>query len=279
MKTVLFTIAALLCFAANSVLCRLALSDQLIDPTSFTLVRLASGIIMLSVILTIASHKKPLSAARGNWIASVALFVYAITFSFAYISLDTGTGALILFGSVQISMLAWQRINGKRLNLFEWCGALMAFAGLIYLVYPTIATPSAMGLLLMTTAGCAWAVYTIRGKASLSPLADTTLNFVRTVPWLCLLALLMHDKLQMSTDGFIYACLSGALASGIGYTLWYVALEKLSATLAAVTQLLVPAIAAMGGVLFVGEMVSLRLTFAAAIILGGIGLIIYAADD
>ena len=284
MKTTIFTIGALLCFAANSVLCRLALKDGLIDPTSFTLVRLGSGILILSIILA-ASHKNHSSdtsnvkttTTRGSWRSSLALFVYAITFSFAYISLDTGTGALVLFGTVQISILLWQQFNGKSLSLFEWLGAVVAFAGLAYLVYPSIATPSGTGLALMTVAGCAWAIYTVRGKKSQLPLADTAFNFIRTAPFLLLLALVMHDELQISVDGVIYACLSGALASGIGYTLWYVALEQLSASLAAVTQLSVPAIAALGGVLFVGEVLSLRLTIAAAVIISGIGLVIYAS--
>ena len=274
-KTTAYCIVALLCFAANSVLCRLALGKQIIDPGSFTTVRLVSGALCLALISFVAARKNHANGVQGSWTSGLALFVYAVCFSFAYMSLDTGTGALMLFGSVQISMIAWQYIKGKRLSVVEWLGVFIAFAGLSYLVYPVLATPVLHGMLLMGLAGCAWGVYTIRGKSSRDPLGDTTFNFLRTLPWVLLLAVVIWPRVELTGEGLLYAGLSGALASGIGYALWYVALENLSTTLAAVSQLSVPVIAALGGVVLVGEALSLRLTLASIFVLGGIGLVIY----
>ena len=203
------------------------------------------------------------------------MFIYALAFSYAYTSLDTGTGALILFGSVQITIVAWQYYRGKRLSLAECLGIFIAFSGLIYLVYPILSTPALRDTAMMFIAGSAWAAYTLRGKASRSPLTDTAYNFFRTLPMLVIIAIYSWPSMHLNAEGVIYACLSGALASGVGYALWYVALEHLSATLAAVMQLAVPIIAALGGVLIVIEPLSLRLVLATILVLIGISLVIY----
>lgn len=257
-------------------LCRLALKANTIDPASFTIVRLSSGIVVLCVIFYVATQNNPPDNKPGSWASSLALFVYALAFSYAYITLDTGSGALMLFGSVQIAMIVWQLITGKRLRGNEWLGVIVAFSGLTYLVYPSLSTPSFWGLSLMALAGVAWAVYTLRGKSAANPLTDTAFNFFRTTPFILFLLVLSWDDIQLSSAGILYACLSGAIASGIGYAVWYVALEKISATEAAVTQLSVPAIAAVGGVLYVGDTIDRRLGLAGVLILGGILLVVMA---
>lgn len=272
-KTLVFTGLALIAFAANSVLCRLALGGENIDASSFTVIRLLSGTLVLLVILKINS-KKNNSYSRGSWPAGLMLFLYAITFSFAYITLDTGTGALILFGSVQITMILLSLISGNRLHITEWMGVSIAFTGFVYLILPGVTTPSVMGFLLMTVAGIAWGIYTLKGRGSDDPLMDTTYNFLRTVPFVIILAIFTVQNTQLSSEGVFLAVLSGGIASGIGYTIWYIALGGLSATQAAVVQLLVPVIAAFGGVIFVSEAISLRLTLSAFMILGGILLVV-----
>lgn len=268
-KTFVLTGLALTAFAANSVLCRLALGESTIDAASFTVIRLLSGAITLSLILALG-QKRYNPASGGRWPAALMLFLYAITFSYAYITLNTGTGALILFGSVQITMILIGLVSGERLRLMEWTGALCAFAGFVYLVLPGVTAPSLSGFLLMTLAGIAWGIYTLKGRGSSNPLADTTGNFVRTVPFIAVLALITIQNMQLSPMGVLFAVISGAVASGIGYTIWYTALAGLSATQAAVVQLLVPVIAAAGGVVFMSEVISLRLVLAAILILGGI---------
>ncbi|NQV70445.1 MAG: DMT family transporter [Pseudohongiella sp.] len=283
MKTVILTTLALIAFAANSVLCRLALGGGTIDAASFTVIRLIAGIIVLFIIAAFAA---PLIAAtpsksesiqsRGSWQAGAMLFLYAVTFSFAYISLDTGTGALILFGSVQITMILWSLITGTRLQRLEWAGVVVAFAGFVYLVMPGVSAPSLTGFLLMTSAGIAWGIYTLKGRGSASPLMDTTFNFVRTIPFLLILLLLTFQQAELSMQGAVLASLSGGLASGVGYTIWYSALRGLSSTQAAVVQLSVPIIAAMGGVVIVSEPITARLLLSTCLILGGIVLVIYS---
>jgi drug/metabolite transporter (DMT)-like permease len=272
-KTVLFTGLALIAFAANSVLCRLALGEETIDASSFTAIRLLAGIIVLQVIISLDSNKKEL-LAKGSWLASFMLFLYAITFSFAYISLDTGTGALILFGAVQISMLLLSLISGTRLHFTEWIGLITAFAGFVYLVLPGVTAPSTIGFLLMTIAGIAWGVYSLKGRDSKKPLMDTAYNFLRTIPFVIVLVLVTYKNAFYSPEGLLLAIISGAITSGLGYTIWYIALGGLSATQASVFQLLVPVIAAFGGVLFVSEAITLRLTISAVMILGGILLVV-----
>ena len=272
-KTIMLTGIALIAFAANSVLCRLALGNQVIDASSFTLIRLLSGSIVLLIILG-ATRKAGTAATKGSWTASFMLFLYAITFSYAYISLDTGTGALILFGSVQITMLLQSLISGTRLQAIEWAGVIVAFTGFVYLVLPGLTTPSMTGFLLMTIAGCAWGIYTLKGRESKNPLWDTAYNFFRTTPLLLLLAITTFGNAIYSPEGVLLALLSGGITSGVGYTIWYIALGGLSSTQAAVLQLLVPVIAALGGVMFVSEAITFRLTISAVMVLGGIAMVI-----
>lgn len=279
MKTLALTFFALTAFAANSVLCRLALGQESIDAAGFTLIRLLSGILMLGLILLLKGDVKfptvlDKDKMQGSWLAAAMLFGYAITFSYAYITLDTATGALILFASVQISMILLSVIAGSRLHLSEWIGLLMAFAGFVYLILPGLSTPSLEGFILMVVSGIAWGVYTLKGKGSKNPLGDTAWNFIRTLPLLIILFVFSYTSLDVSPEGVMYAVLSGALASGVGYSIWYAALKGLSSTQAAVLQLLVPIIAAFGGVIFVAEPVTARLMISATIILGGILLVV-----
>ncbi len=268
-KTLLFTSIALIAFAANSVLCRLALGENTIDAAGFTIIRLLSGALVLFVILKINNSNNS-SYSKGSWPASLMLFLYAITFSFAYVTLDTGTGALILFGSVQISMILLSLISGNRLHITEWMGVSIAFAGFVYLIFPSVTAPSVIGFLLMTVAGIAWGIYTLKGRGSDNPLMETTYNFLRTVPLVIILSIITVQNAYFSYEGVLLAVLSGGIASGIGYTIWYFALGGLSATQAAVVQLSVPVIAASGGVIFVSEAITLRLILSALMILGGI---------
>ncbi|MDH5648984.1 MAG: DMT family transporter [Gammaproteobacteria bacterium] len=272
-KTLILTVLALVAFAANSVLCRLALGDKTIDASSFTVIRLLSGALVLLVIVKSKSNKKGMTA-RGSWSAGFMLFLYAIAFSYAYITLDTGTGALILFGSVQITMILLSVISGNRLHLTEWLGIAIAFSGFVYLVLPGVSTPPLTGFVLMTTAGIAWGIYTLKGRTSNAPLMDTTFNFLRTVPLVMIVAVITLGHAHYSVEGILLAVLSGAIASGIGYTIWYAALAGLTATQATVVQLSVPVIAALGGVVFVSEVITPRLALSGAMILGGISLVI-----
>ncbi|MBT3228033.1 MAG: DMT family transporter [Candidatus Marinimicrobia bacterium] len=264
---------ALIAFAANSVLCRLALGTGAIDAASFTAIRLLSGAVTLLLIL-IVRREKSLLPRKGSWISSIMLFLYAITFSYAYITLDTGTGALILFGAVQISMILISVFSGNRLHTSEWLGMALAFAGFVYLVLPGVSTPSPLGFSLMMVSGIAWGIYTLRGRGSENPLRDTAHNFLRTIPLIAILVTLAIKQTQFSFEGIMYAAISGGLASGVGYSIWYAALRGLSATQAAVIQLLVPVIAALGGILFVSEVITSRLAVSALMILGGILLVI-----
>ncbi|NQV16052.1 DMT family transporter [bacterium] len=268
-KTIVLTAMALIAFAANSVLCRLALGEAAIDAGSFTSIRLLSGALTLLVIL-FYKKEKPYLPRTGSWQPGLMLFIYAIAFSFAYITLDTGTGALILFGAVQITMIIVSLFRGNRLHASEWFGIVIAFSGFVYLILPGVSTPSVFGFSLMTIAGIAWGLYTLKGKDSTNPLLDTAHNFMRTIPLVIIIVLLTLKNGHFSLEGFILAALSGSIASGLGYTIWYKALEGLSATQAAVIQLSVPMIAALGGVMFVSEPITLRLTISGILILGGI---------
>ena len=273
LKTFIYTLFALVAFAANSVLCRLALGEHTIDAASFTAVRLLSGVVILLLILKLSARKEKVSA-KGSWVSALMLFLYAIAFSFAYVSLDTGTGALVLFSAVQITIILISLFSGNRPHITEWVGMLVAFGGFVYLVLPGVTTPSFLGFCLMTVAGVAWGIYTLRGKSSAFPLGDTAFNFARTIPLVIILALVATQILQVSPQGVFLAILSGAVASGIGYTVWYIALGGLSATEAAVVQLSVPVIAATGGVVFVAEIITQRLVYAAVLILGGILMVV-----
>jgi len=271
-----------LAFAGNSVLCRLALLDTSIDAgridaVSFTSIRLLSGIVVLAVILKL-NHKQKESSSKGSWIASLMLFFYAVSFSFAYISLDTGTGALILFATVQFTMIFVNLLSGNKLHYSEWLGLMIAFSGFVYFVLPSLTSPSLRGFILMIVAGIAWGFYTLKGRASKAPLNDTAYNFIRTTPFLIILMLITFQDASLSPQGVFLAVLSGAITSGIGYAVWYSALTGLSVTQAAVVQLFVPVIAAIGGVIFANEIVSIRLVLSSIMILGGILIVVLGRD-
>jgi len=216
--------------------------------------------------------RKEQKVLHGSWLSAVFLFLYAVTFSFAYLSLSAGTGALILFGSVQITMIVVALRSGERPHPLEWAGLLLALGGLVYLVFPGLKAPSPLGSSLMTIAGIAWGFYTIRGRGSQNPLAATAGNFVYAVPMVLVVLAISFKSVFVSSSGVFYAVLSGALASGVGYVIWYAALRGLTTTRAAMVQLSVPVIAAWGGVLFLAEVVSVRLLIAGLLILGGIAL-------
>lgn len=273
MKIVLYTAFALVTFAFNSILCRLALGSETIDAASFTTIRLVSGAITLLLISLGFSQTKE-DLRRGNWLSAFFLFAYAICFSFAYLNLTTATGALILFGSVQLTMICLALIKGERPQILEWIGLFLAFGGLVYLVFPGLSAPPFFYSALMMLAGISWGFYTLRGRGSKNPLADTTGNFIRTVPMISLAIIPFFSNIQLSNKGIVLAVLSGAISSGIGYSVWYAVLKHHTATRAAILQLAVPAIAALGGVVFLSENISLRLILASSLILGGIGLAI-----
>jgi len=272
-KIPLLTLLALCAFAANSVLCRLALGQGAIDAAGFTVVRMISGAVVLLIILAVTG-KDSGSRTTGSWVSSFMLFAYAVTFSFAYLSLQTGTGALILFGSVQITMIVVSLFLGNRLSPAEWLGVTIAFGGFVFLVLPGVSAPSLQGFLLMAAAGIAWGGYTLRGRQSADPLRDTTYNFVRAVPVTLALLAITYTQTELTAQGLVLAVLSGGLASGVGYTIWYTALRGLSSVQAAVVQLSVPVIAALGGVLIVAEPLTSRLIVSTLLILGGILLVI-----
>lgn len=276
-KTISFTVFALLAFAGNSVLCRIALGENLIDSTSFTVIRLLSGIIILFLILMLkpkAINKKNHIKTNGSWLAATMLFIYAICFSLGYIILDTGVGALILFASVQISMLIVNLVKGNKLQYSEWLGLSISFIGFIYLILPTLSTPSISGIIFMILSGIAWAFYTLFGRESQDPLSDTAYNFLRTIPFLLIVLAFSFKDVHLTNQGILLAILSGAIASGLGYTIWYIALNGLSVSQAAVVQLGVPIIAAIGGVIFANEIITQRLVLSSFVVLGGILLVI-----
>lgn len=291
MRTFLLTTFALVAFAFNSILCRLALRGEEADAVGFTAVRLVSGAVMLIVVgylcgsprvskgLTSDTSVTPLLTRglvhHGSWPSAFFLFAYSICFSLAYLDLTAGTGALILFGSVQLTMIAVSLIRGERPPALEWLGLVLAAGGLVYLVFPGLASPPLVSSLLMAAAGAAWGFYTLRGKGSGDPLANTTGNFIRSVPMIAIAAAPFLSKIHLSYRGIVLAVLSGAVTSGIGYTVWYAALKFHTATRAAVLQLAVPVIAAVAGVLFLAEAASFRLILAGTVILSGIGMTIF----
>ena len=264
------TAMALVAFAANSVLCRLALGDGSIDPVSFTSIRLVGGALALSLIFWFTKVSEKVEKPQGSWSSGVALYAYAVSFSLAYISLSSGTGALILFGAVQITMLLAAFRSGEQMGWRQWVGFFVAIAGIIYLVSPGIEAPDLGGAVLMMISGVAWGLYSIAGKSVTAPIAMTTGNFIRaaiiTVPTsICALAFV-----NISSFGVALALTSGVVTSGLGYVIWYKAVPLLTTTQAAILQLLVPLLAALGGVVFISEQFTLRLGIASLLILGGV---------
>jgi drug/metabolite transporter (DMT)-like permease len=271
--TAALTVLALIAFAANSVLCRLALAEPIIDPASYTAVRLITGAVTLWIVAAFRRGGS-LGKSGGNWISAAMLFLYAATFSFAYVGLSAGTGALILFAAVQITMIAVGLYTGERPDILEWLGLFIAISGLIYLVSPGITAPSLLGSVLMASAGIAWGVYSLRGRGATDPVGVTTDNFLRTVPFAVALILLWLSTLTITPMGFLWAAVSGSITSGLGYVLWYAALPRLTATRAATVQLAPAPLAALGGVIVLSEAISLRLVISTVVILGGVGLAI-----
>jgi drug/metabolite transporter (DMT)-like permease len=271
-KNASFVLLALIAFAGNSILCRYGLRGDLIDPATFTLIRLLSGAITLALIVFI-SRQSIKAPQKQHYLGASYLFLYAATFSFAYISLDTATGALILFGTVQITMIGLSLIKGQRLSKKEWLGLSIACSGFLLLTLPHLTTPSWQGLMLMLASGIGWALYTLNGKGSKQPLVDTALNFLLAAP-IGLILIILNTNSILSTAGIITAITSGALASGIGYAIWYAVLPYITTTQAATSQLFVPVIAAIGGLLFLAEPLTLLLLISSILILGGIYLVI-----
>lgn len=273
-RTLLLTAVAMLAFAANSLLCRLALQQGGIDPASFGTVRLVSGALVLTLIVRLRSS--PPAVARGDWLAATMLWAYVAGFSFAYLTLSAGTGALILFGAVQLTMFSVGLWRGERFTVMAWCGLALAVSGLVVLVAPGVAAPPLQGAALMAGAGVAWGVYTLRGRGAGEPVAATAGNFLRATPLALALSLVFAGQMQASPSGLALAIASGAITSGLGYGVWYAALPHLTALRAATVQLSVPLLAAAGGVLLLAEAVSLRLLLASAATLGGIALALFS---
>lgn len=269
-RTVILTTLAMVAFAGNSLLCRLALKQTAIDAASFTSIRMVAATLVLWLI--VLSRNRNLAPA-GNWFSAWALFAYAALFSFAYIDLPAAAGALILFGSVQVTMISYGFWAGERLRGKQMVGLMMALSGLGGLMLPGLSAPPLLASVLMFGAGLAWGIYSLRGRGAGDPTEVTAGNFLRTVPMTAALSLVMSRGTVLDSPGVIYAILSGGLSSGIGYAIWYAALPNLRASHAATVQLSVPVIAALGGVLLIGELMTLRLVLASAAILFGIALV------
>lgn len=315
-RLIIGTVTAMLAFAGNSILCRLALEQLTIDPASFTSIRLLSGAIVLTILLLsipkLILPENPLSTdptanrnadafdhpslnrpktwannrdvadkcfrlfslKQSSWLGGFSLFAYAAGFSFAYISLPAGTGALILFAMVQITMLSYALVKGSRFSLAQWFGFSMALIGLVYLFLPGISAPPVLGALLMGIAGIAWGIYSILGKQVINPTQSTTENFIRASIITLLLSVIFINHIAITFQGALLAIASGALTSGIGYAIWYAVLPYLKAASSASLQLTVPVIATIGGVVWLGEEISIRLALASISILGGVAIVV-----
>jgi len=271
LHTAILTLLALAAFAGNSVLCRLALTRTGIDPASFSSIRLASGAVTLWLIVRCRRVPPELG---GSWLSAGALFIYAASFSFAYVTLPAGAGALLLFGAVQATMIGTGLWAGERMSLEQWGGFILALSGLVALLLPGLSTPSLGGAVLMLTAGIAWGMYSLQGRGLNDPTGATAGNFLRTLPLTGLMSLGAWPWARTDGMGIVYAMLSGALASGVGYAVWYAALRGLTATRAATVQLTVPVLVALGGVALLGEPITWRQSIAATAILGGVGLVL-----
>ena len=260
---------ALLAFAANSILCRMALRDTSIDPASFTSVRIVAGAITLWILVRLSNRR---ASVAGTWISSFALLAYAIAFSFAYVAVTAGTGALLLFGAVQLIMISAGLAAGERIDFSMALGWMLAVAGLVILVFPGVSAAPATQSALMLCAGAAWGVYSLRGRRSSDPLRDTAGNFARAVPGALLISAIMWRHSSLDRTGMALAALSGSLASGVGYAAWYTALPRLRAIAAANLQLSVPLITSLAGVVLFAEPITVRLASASVLLLGGIAL-------
>jgi drug/metabolite transporter (DMT)-like permease len=271
MRVFILTLLAMIAFAGNSLLCRFALKRTEIDAASFTFIRIFSGAVTLWLIVTI---RKATWQNAGSWASALALFAYAAAFAFAYISLSAGTGALLLFGAVQATMIIWGLRKGERLRTRQWLGFALAVGGLVALLFPGLSAPPKAGALLMICAGIAWGIYSLRGKGAGDALSATAGNFLRAVAFATVLTLALLPWVKLDRAGLGYAVLSGAIASGLGYVIWYSALPELKAASAATVQLSVPVLAAAGGILFLSESITLRFLLASIAVLGGIALVV-----
>jgi drug/metabolite transporter (DMT)-like permease len=271
------SLLALFAFAANSVLCRLALKVEHVDPANFTAIRLISAAAVLLLILTIKNRIHFRSTLQlGSRTGAVYLFIYAAGFSYAYMSVNTATGALALFACVQFTMLFKNWLAGNQLTTIEIVGIGLSLIGFAYFVYPELDKPSLMGCILMGVAGIAWGLYSLIGAKSTQPLLDTAGNFIRLMPisLLILTYVYVNSEFSISAPGLFYTLGSGIFASGLGYTLWYYVLPQLPSSIAAVSQLSVPIWAALGGIIFVSEPISWHLALSSGLILGGICLVL-----
>lgn len=280
-------------FAANAVICRWALDHQLVDPMSFTSLRLGSSAVVLFGVMSwyqwrqntkpkVSSAQTPAKVSRGSWRAAIILFIYAITFSYGYVAISTSTGALLLAGVVQLTILGYAVRNGEKLHLAEWIGVALALIGLIYLVYPKLTTPSWWGLVIMSISAYTWALYTIYGRKSVNPLSDTAFNFYRTLPMIIVasaLSLWLTEHSFITYKGFILAIISGGITTALGYILWYSALPKISSSMASASQLLVPLMAAFGAMLLIHEPITVSFLVAAVFMLGGLGLVVHGRNQ
>lgn len=270
-RTIALTLLTMTAFAGNSLLCRVALKQSGIDAASFTLIRIVSGAVMLWLVVRI---RQAAPAGGGNWLSAFVLFVYAIAFSLAYVSLPAATGSLLLFGAVQATMIGHGIRAEESFSGLQIAGLALALGGLVGLLLPGLSAPQPLGSVLMLGAGVAWGVYSLRGKGAGDPTRVTAGNFLRAVPFVVAMRVLMNSGATLDSAGVWYAIVSGAITSGLGYIIWYSVLPSLKATNAATVQLSVPVIAALGGVIFLGEPLTLRLALAAVAILGGIALVI-----
>lgn len=278
LSLVSLTFITLIAFAANSVFCRLALDEQNMDPMSFTGLRIASAALVLGLIMLLKSPNSFRSFtalnAYGSWRQAGYLFAYAAGFSYAYVTLPTATGALILFAAVQFTMLFVARLSGNRMNAMASAGVVISLLGFVYFVMPELSSPSLVGLVVMALAGIAWGMYSLAGAKSTHALESTGSNFIRCLPFGLILMAVFMPTARLTFEGVSYALASGALASGIGYAIWYQVLPKLDSSVAAVCQLCVPIIAAFGGVLLVAEHITSHLLLSSIAILGGMLLVI-----
>ena len=278
----------MIAFASNSLLCRAALKQTSIDAATFTFVRIFCGAAALWLIMQMrnASAVAAVSPSRrgpakaddgrihGSWASALALFVYAAAFSFAYVDLSAGTGALLLFGAVQATMILWGLHKGERLDAIQIAGFVVAVTGFVVLVFPGLSAPPLIGSILMLGAGVAWGIYSLRGKREKNPTSVTAGNFVRAVPFAAAVSITFVQWAHVDLAGVSYAIISGAITSGLGYVIWYSALPGLKAASAASVQLSVPVLAATGGILLLGEPLTLRYLLASIAILGGIALVV-----
>ena len=272
LRTIIATVAAMVAFAANSLLARLALGEGAADAATYTSIRLVSGAIALGLIVAVFMRRRGALKVPGNWISAFALFAYAVAFSYAYLDLGAATGALILFASVQATMISWSIGRGARPSRLQVSGLVIAFAAFVYLLLPGLRVPNPFGTTLMILSGVAWGVYSLRGRGVEDPLAETAGNFVRSVPFCLLLVPFLWQGMEVTGTGSGLAVLSGVVASGMGYAVWYLVVPRLGATRAALVQLTVPVIAAAGAVVLLAEPLTLRFVISSLCVLGGVGI-------